>query len=100
MSSTVVAAVAPGGRTLTLPAFSAMNMRPSGAQSIAVGAVRSVTSVISLKPDGSVVADEPGAPPRNATPRAATASVLLRRREAVLAGPRLVVLLHLGGRQG
>jgi hypothetical protein len=55
-----------------------MNIRPSGAQSIAVGAVRPGTTVASLKPEGSVVADAAGAGARKAAHRAATASEVFR----------------------
>jgi hypothetical protein len=52
MSRIVVAVVAPGRTTLSTPGFSAMNSRPSGAHSAAMGCVRPVTTGCSWKSAG------------------------------------------------
>jgi hypothetical protein len=52
--------------TRTLPPFSATNMRPSGAQATAVGAVSPETTVRSSKPVGNMAAMAEETPARRA----------------------------------
>ena len=51
------------------PPFSVTSMRPSGRKAIAVGALRPVTTALSLKVDGGVPASAAGAAARNANSR-------------------------------
>jgi hypothetical protein len=63
--------------TRTLPAFSATNMRPSGAQLTAVGKSRPDTSVRSSKPAGTVAAgDAPAIDRPNPSAETSNAPVL------------------------
>src|SRR5688500_17146086 len=61
-SSGAVTSVPAAVTTRTRPAFSATNVRPSGAQSTAVGAVSPETTVRSSYPAGSVAATATGTP--------------------------------------
>ena len=52
MSRICVFVVLPGATTSSLPSFSAMNIRPSGAQATVVGAPRPLAITRSEKPAG------------------------------------------------
>jgi hypothetical protein len=77
MSTTVFSVPVPV-TTRTTPPFSATNMRPSGAQATAVGAVSPETTVRSSKPVGSVAATAEEMPARRAIPAIAKTAAALR----------------------